>query len=231
MVGGGDYQKDEESLYSMHQVQVDNGFTFVKRDMMKHPRHGHSVVWFGEKFVVVTGSRKEKNSSEVKCEMYNSDIDLWFEMPDLNVGRHYHSSCSFMDRFIYVFCGIANKTRKYINSIEFYDHQKKSSWRLIDMNSKLFPDRQGCGVFQKDEQNLLVFGGFSGRFLKDSFLFNVNSNQLTRISVCPQETFLFQMPIAYDSKDNCVYSCDMQHMLVFRNDSSNNWTTHMSLKP
>ena len=42
-------------------------------------------------------------------------------MPDLNIGRYYHSSCSFNDRFIYVFCGIANKYRKYINSIEVYD--------------------------------------------------------------------------------------------------------------
>lgn len=173
MIGGGDYQKDDDTLYNMHQVQTENGFTLVKRDSMKHPRHGHSATWFGEKFVVVTGSRKEKNSSEVKCEMYNSDIDLWFEMPDLTVGRHYHSSCQFMDRFLYVFCGIANKTRKYINSIEVYDHQKKTNWRVIDMNAKLFPDRQGCGAYQKDETNILIFGGFSGRFLKDSFLFNV----------------------------------------------------------
>jgi hypothetical protein len=147
---------------------------------MKHPRHGHSAIWFGEKFIVVTGSRKEKNDSQTKCEMYNSDIDLWFEMPDLNVGRHYHSSCAFADRFIYCFCGIANKTRKYINSIELYDHNKKQKWRLIELNNKQFPDRQGCGCMQKDGQNILLFGGFSGRFLRDSYLFNVNSNQLTR---------------------------------------------------
>jgi len=29
--------------------------------------------------------------------MYNSDIDLWYELPDLNIGRHYHSSCAFRD--------------------------------------------------------------------------------------------------------------------------------------
>ena len=89
---------------------------------MKHPRHGHSACWFGEKFIVVTGSRKEKNGSEAKCEMFNADIDLWFELPDLNTGRHYHSSCGMSDRFIYVFCGIANSTRKYINSIERFDN-------------------------------------------------------------------------------------------------------------
>jgi hypothetical protein len=64
---------------------------------MKHPRHGHSACWFGDKFIAITGSRKEKNNSQVKCEMYNSDIDLWYELPDLNIGRHYHSSCAFRD--------------------------------------------------------------------------------------------------------------------------------------
>ena len=58
--------------------------------------------------------------------MYNSDIDLWYELPDLNIGRHYHSSCSFRDQFLFVFCGIANSTRKYINSIEKYDHSKRN---------------------------------------------------------------------------------------------------------
>jgi len=32
MVGGGDYQKDEESLYNMYEIQTTSDFTFVKRD-------------------------------------------------------------------------------------------------------------------------------------------------------------------------------------------------------
>jgi len=77
---------------------------------------------------------RKKNKSQVKAEMYNSDIDLWFEMPDLNVGRHYHSSCSFSEKAVFVFCGIANQTRKYINSIERYNHVGKKSWTLININ-------------------------------------------------------------------------------------------------
>ena len=121
-MGGGDYQKDEETMYNLWEIQPNNGYSFTKRDSMKHPRHGHAVTWFSDKFIVVSGSRKEKNNSHMKCEMYNADIDLWFEMPDMNIGRHYHASCSMRDRWIYVFCGIANQTRKYINSIERYDN-------------------------------------------------------------------------------------------------------------
>lgn len=108
---------------------------------MKHPRHGHSSCWFGDKFIVVTGSRKEKDNSQAKCEMYNSDIDLWFQMPDLNVGRHYHSSCGFQDKAVYVFCGIANSNRKYINSIEKYESKDRNKWTLIDISSRVMPER------------------------------------------------------------------------------------------
>jgi len=151
MVGGGDYQKDEDTLYSMWEIQVKQyaNAEFIKRDQMKHPRHGHSACWFGEKFIVVTGSRKEKNNSQIKCEMYNSDIDLWFEMPDLNIGRHYHSSCGFGEKSVYVFCGIANKTRKYINSIEKYDTSNRNSWKIIEVSQKLFADRQGQVLFKE----------------------------------------------------------------------------------
>jgi hypothetical protein len=63
LVGGGDYQSENESLYSLYEIQVNNNHTFVKRDSMKHPRHGHSTCWFGDKFIVVSGSRKEKDNS------------------------------------------------------------------------------------------------------------------------------------------------------------------------
>ena len=91
------------------------------RDKMKYARHGHSACSLGEKFIVVTGSRKEEENAHMKCEQYNVDIDIWFDLPNLNEGRHYHSSCSFRDRFVYLFCGISNTTKKYCNSIEKYD--------------------------------------------------------------------------------------------------------------
>ena len=61
LVGGGDYASDHETLYQLFEIQ---GTNFTKKDVMKHPRHGHSACWFGEKFIVVTGSRKEKNNSQ-----------------------------------------------------------------------------------------------------------------------------------------------------------------------
>ena len=92
---------------------------------MKFARHGHSACALNEKFIVVTGSRKENDSAHKKSEMYNIDIDIWFDIPDLQIGRHYHASCSFKDRFVYVFCGISNASKKYINTIERFDNASK----------------------------------------------------------------------------------------------------------
>jgi hypothetical protein len=46
---------------------------------------------------------------------------------------------------------------------------------MIEVSQKLFADRQGAGVIQRDNKEILIFGGFSGKFLKDSFLFDINS--------------------------------------------------------
>ena len=123
--------------------------------------------------------------------MYNADLDIWFDMPDLNVGRHYHSSCTFDDKMVYVFCGIANHTRKYVNSIERYDHSNRLKWHMIELNLRVFPERQGAGVVQKDDTNILIFGGFAGRFKKDCFLLNTKTNQITETNPCVAEAFFF----------------------------------------
>jgi hypothetical protein len=88
---------------------------------LRFARHGHSCCSVGSKFILCSGSRKDQDDAHQKCEQYNIGLDIWFDVPDLNEGRHYHASCSFKDRWVYVFCGIKNSTKKYINSIERYD--------------------------------------------------------------------------------------------------------------
>lgn len=201
------------------------------RDKMRHPRHGHSATWFGEKFIVVTGSRKEKGQSQVKCEMYNSDLDIWFDMPDLNVGRHYHSSCQFQERLVYVFCGIANQNRKYINSIERYDHTTKNRWSLIELQNSVFPDRQGCGVTQFGRNDIIIFGGFAGYFKSDAYIFQTSTNTIRRIDEMPMQCFFFQMPVAYDPSSEQVYAAEfLSTKTVLRFNTAQKWKTHMSIQ-
>mmetsp|Transcript_11436 Transcript_11436/g.19322 ORF Transcript_11436/g.19322 Transcript_11436/m.19322 type:complete len:207 (-) Transcript_11436:187-807(-) len=201
----------------------------IKKDSMRHPRHGHSAVWFGEKFIVVTGSRKEKNQSQVKCEMYNTDLDVWFDMPDLNVGRHYHSSCTFQEKMVFVFCGIANSTRKYINTIERYDHTNRLKWHLIELSNKDFSERQGCGAVQRDNKDILVFGGFAGKFRNDSYLFDTATNTIKPTAAIVNDCFCFQTPTVYDSETKSAYSCEMMQRSVFKFDQRSLWSKHMPI--
>lgn len=123
IIGGGDILKNTHKLISTYEV-INNGtnsFDVVTKDQMKHPRHGHSVTCLKDKFLIVTGSRIDDKNAHKACEQYNIDLDIWFDIPSMNSGRHYHASCSLADRYVYVFCGIANATKKYCNSIECFD--------------------------------------------------------------------------------------------------------------
>jgi len=96
LIGGGDFQKTPDTLYECFEIMVQDGtYGIISRDRMKYQRHGHSACSLGDKFVVVTGSRKEVEHAENKAECYNADIDIWFDLPQMNEGRHYHASCSF----------------------------------------------------------------------------------------------------------------------------------------
>ena len=123
-------------------------FELLPRGKLRFPRHGHSVCPLGDKFIICTGSRKEIDSAQSKCEQYNINLDLWFDIADLNEGRHYHASCSFRERYVYVFCGIANSTKKYVNSVERYDSMARTPWEMINFTSDQLPARQGLGVAQ-----------------------------------------------------------------------------------
>ena len=56
-----------ESMYRCQEVDLSS-YEMQVRDKMKYPRHGHSACSLGEKFIVVTGSRKENDSAHLKCE-------------------------------------------------------------------------------------------------------------------------------------------------------------------
>ena len=118
-----------------------DGWKVTARAKLRFLRHGHSCCMVGDKFIIATGSRKEIEAAHMKVEQYNVNLDIWFDAPDLNEGRHYHSSCGFKDHIVYVFAGIANSTKKYINSIERYDMNNRTPWERISPPEGSFKPR------------------------------------------------------------------------------------------
>ena len=124
----------------------------------------------------------------IRCEEYDIEADAWQELPYLNVGRYYHSAAVFFNKFVYVFGGISQKiSGKYLNTVEFLNLEKKNCWDIISFQDNEFPKRQGCGAMQLDDYQILIFGGYSGDFLKDSYLFNVNTKLMTKTMDMPIE--------------------------------------------
>jgi len=150
----------------------------ISRAVMKYPRTGHSVCAIGTRWLFVSGSRIKDAAK--KCEMFNMNMNKWYEVADLNVARHYHSSCSVGENIVYVFCGI-DISEKYLNLIEKYDSNKPEKWELFEPSLRL-PVRQGCGVAVVNYDEIMIFGGYSARYLKDAYLFNGEKNEITPLS-------------------------------------------------
>ena len=88
------------------------------------------------------------------------------------------------------------------------------------MPSTQFAERQGAGVVQISQDEIVIFGGFSGRFLRDCSIFNATTTQMRKAQVQPDmDLFAFQMPTVrigdrtiltadWASKKVIEYSCD-----------------------
>jgi hypothetical protein len=115
---------------------VKNGFSeyySVNKASMKFKREEHSLCTI-DKYRLVTGSlNTDLDQAYKRVERYDISRDKWEELPTLNHGRALHSSCSFNDRFAFVFCGEDMPKGGLSKSIERLDmHEKDKGWILIE---------------------------------------------------------------------------------------------------
>lgn len=68
---------------------------------MHHKRNRHSMCVLTPTSVIVTGSLREVARRE--CELYSLKTNQWIELPRLENEAYGHSSCAFVQRYIYVF--------------------------------------------------------------------------------------------------------------------------------
>ena len=68
MLGGGDYKTLPDSMFQCRELIKDNlshqyNLKFVERKKMRFARHGHSCCSVANRYIIVSGSRKEVNSA------------------------------------------------------------------------------------------------------------------------------------------------------------------------
>jgi hypothetical protein len=120
MIGGGEFanvlMKSHKECRKL--LKQGNLYTFQTRADLKYARHGHSACSIADKYIAVTAGRIGDGNT---CEIYDVNTNKWNDLPKLNTKRHYHSSCVFENSSLFVFCGINNDNRSYVNTIERLD--------------------------------------------------------------------------------------------------------------
>lgn len=145
MIGGGDYKAIPDSMFQCRELNTTVfPMQFQEKARMQYPRHGHSVASIADTYILVSGSRKEVSQASNKVELYDSQQDEWLEIQPISEGRHYHSSATFDNRFIYVFGGITNATKKYSNTIEMLQFSlatiQTAKWTQLALNNLAYYD-------------------------------------------------------------------------------------------
>ena len=206
---------------------------------MSFARHGHSCCTIMDRYIIVSGSRKEINGAAHRVELYDILIDEWLELPRINDGRHYHSSCHFGHKFVYIFGGIQNSNKKYSGSIErlaFDLTNLQRPWDRVNLAANIKPNvqitaRQGAGMCQVSDEEIVIVGGFNGKFLNDYYTLQYDpaSGEPRKIyraeNVSMSGTFTlfpFQVPTLGDVKNKQAITVDWQTMALYRMQN-NTW--------
>ena len=139
MVGGGSVENINLDTHKQTRKLVHHKGKF-KLDLLascKHPRNGHGITNVGSSQVVVTGTRIGNGAT---CEAYDVKSNKWSDLPELNNGRYYHSSCTFNQKQVFVFCGLCTTSKKYLDTIEVLDFSTNATqWQMFEI--KLKPDQ------------------------------------------------------------------------------------------
>ena len=86
--------------------------------------------------------------------------------------------------------------------------------------------RQGGGSVAINNNEILIFGGFGGDYLQDSYIFNHSEGTLVRQEKdTPIRLFTFQMPTLLDETTGTVITADWQTKKVMNyNVNTRAWT-------
>lgn len=81
----------------------------------------------------------------------------------------------------------------------------------------MFAARQGLGVAQMNKEEILVFGGFNGKYMKEAHIYTHSTKRIRPADSQPNfDMFLFQMPTAFEQVTGSVYTVNWQTMKVIQ---------------
>ena len=135
----------------------------------------HSLCAVGDKTLVVTGSFL--SYSRDKAELYSVERDEWSELPDLSEPRYQHSSCSFEQRYVFLFggCTTGTDTSDLLERLDLL--HKWQPWSTLPLALPSYPDTKAFkspAVTEISGTEIAIFRGSTSSVL----ILNVNEMTL-----------------------------------------------------
>lgn len=164
-------------------------------------------------------------------------------MQNLNHGRESHTSCSFQDGSVYVFCGRSTEKKNQINRFECLNLDPKNilgslgtPWKDIKVNglNECFDPRIGVGACDlQNGTDILLFGGMTGlkQFSRETFIFNAVTKNITRTSaqLPDKEIFPLDVPTVFDPLSGEVITTDFTTLKLYAY-KDNSWRFVIQVK-
>jgi len=137
---------------------------------MKYGKCGHQLAHFHRRFdyktkdfIYAVGSKYPDDMAR-KTELYDIAKNKWYEVGELNQGRHFHSLCIVENRYLFAIAGRDSQTETPLDSIERLDcfadidNQRWEKLNLVNKDNQWSP-RDTIGSFVLGEAEILIFGG------------------------------------------------------------------------
>lgn len=110
--------------------------TLVKTTLSNLP-HDQALRFFStcnlaNKSIVLTGGYDSRDKATAKTQLIDIIKQEWQSLPDLNVKRGFHSSCTSVAGHIFVTSGKDSQIGVYLNSVEML-RPGEQAWSLIDV--------------------------------------------------------------------------------------------------
>lgn len=138
------------------------------------PRHHPSICNVRNEHVYLIGGLTD-GSYTGTCYRYCLTFDFWAEMPSLCVPRQYHSSC-VSGNCIFTVAGAGDDGT--LNSIEVLriadvpTEQIHEQWQLLGVSEEDLKPRWHPVVQPLNATEILIAGGFTGKCLNDTVIFD-----------------------------------------------------------
>ncbi|CAI2372016.1 unnamed protein product [Moneuplotes crassus] len=209
--------------------EVLQNHELIDKQSLNTPRHSFACISVSTSILVLGGyfSRSKTLSS---CEIYNSLLDEWVYLPNLNYSRGCMGACTF-NNYIYYFGGATKMNSQFHNTIERLNissithgrkvpidlYQTSLEWEVITpkfSTEKLKAFNLGC--CQINNQEILIFGGaipkskpaiYVSQSSRSTFIFNTKECSLKFFDGDTEEEE--KKVLDYEAEDYCLLEKDI----------------------